>query len=213
MMERLVQEYRAALQFRDQRGRRVPGPHAPGCWWSGDGRAQVTSSQAQLQGLAPRSYGLASVTKSQPAQLHQPQRHLRPVRSDQADLALSDAQLGWLASAYVLMFSLAALPFGILSDLSSRRAVITLGMVLWSAFTMASGFRHRIQPAAALPRPGGDGGRGFQRCVAIAHGRLLPAARTGGGPGDPGGGHHSRRRGRHLAGRPARSGLRMAHTQ
>ncbi len=57
-----------------------------------------------------------------------------------ADLALSDTQLGWLASAYVLIFSLAALPFGIVSDLRSRRAVITLGIVLWSAFTMASGF-------------------------------------------------------------------------
>ena len=57
-----------------------------------------------------------------------------------ADLALSDTQLGWLASAYVLIFSLSALPFGIVSDLRSRRAVITLGIVLWSAFTMASGF-------------------------------------------------------------------------
>jgi len=57
-----------------------------------------------------------------------------------ADLSISDTELGWLASAYVLVFSLAALPFGIMSDLRSRRAVITLGVVLWSAFTMASGF-------------------------------------------------------------------------
>ena len=56
------------------------------------------------------------------------------------DLSLTDTQLGWLASAYVLVFSLAALPFGILSDLRSRRAVITAGVILWSVFTMASGF-------------------------------------------------------------------------
>jgi MFS family permease len=56
------------------------------------------------------------------------------------DLSLTDAQLGWLASAYVLVFSLAALPFGVLSDLRSRRAVITLGVVLWTVFTLASGF-------------------------------------------------------------------------
>jgi MFS family permease len=56
------------------------------------------------------------------------------------ELSISDAQLGWLASAYVLVFSLAALPFGILSDLRSRRAVITTGVILWSAFTLASGF-------------------------------------------------------------------------
>jgi MFS family permease len=56
------------------------------------------------------------------------------------DLSISDAQLGWIASAYVLVFSLAALPFGILSDLRSRRAVITIGVLLWSGFTLASGF-------------------------------------------------------------------------
>jgi MFS family permease len=56
------------------------------------------------------------------------------------ELSISDAQLGWLASAYVLVFSLAALPFGVLSDLRSRRAVITTGVVLWSGFTLASGF-------------------------------------------------------------------------
>jgi MFS family permease len=56
------------------------------------------------------------------------------------ELAISDAQLGWLASAYVLVFSLAALPFGVLSDLRSRRAVITIGVLLWSGFTLASGF-------------------------------------------------------------------------
>jgi MFS family permease len=56
------------------------------------------------------------------------------------ELAISDTQLGWLASAYVLVFSLAALPFGILSDLRSRRAIITIGVLLWSTFTLASGF-------------------------------------------------------------------------
>ena len=56
------------------------------------------------------------------------------------DLHLTDAQLGWLASAYVLVFALAALPFGLLGDLRSRRGVIAGGVLLWSAFTVASGF-------------------------------------------------------------------------
>jgi MFS family permease len=43
------------------------------------------------------------------------------------DLGLTDTQLGWLASAYVLVFSLSALPFGVLSDLRSRRAVVGVG--------------------------------------------------------------------------------------
>jgi MFS family permease len=56
------------------------------------------------------------------------------------DLHLSDAQLGWLASSYVLVFALAALPFGLLGDLRSRRGVVAGGVLLWSVFTLASGF-------------------------------------------------------------------------
>ena len=51
------------------------------------------------------------------------------------DLILSDQQLGWLGSAYVIVLSLAALPLGVLGDLKSRRAVIAFGVGLWSAFT------------------------------------------------------------------------------
>ena len=55
------------------------------------------------------------------------------------DLALSDTQLGWLGSAYILVFSVAALPFGVISDLRYRRAVIAWGVTVWSAFTFFSG--------------------------------------------------------------------------
>ncbi|MBA3346339.1 MAG: MFS transporter, partial [Gemmatimonadales bacterium] len=44
-----------------------------------------------------------------------------------------------LGSAYILVFSVAALPFGVLSDLRSRRAVISGGVTVWSAFTFLSG--------------------------------------------------------------------------
>jgi MFS family permease len=55
------------------------------------------------------------------------------------DLGLSDSQLGWLGAAYIFVFSVAALPLGVLSDLRSRRAVIAGGVTLWSAFTFLSG--------------------------------------------------------------------------
>jgi len=48
---------------------------------------------------------------------------------------LSDQQLGWLGSAYVIVLSFAALPLGVIGDLRSRRAVIAFGVGLWSAFT------------------------------------------------------------------------------
>ena len=56
-----------------------------------------------------------------------------------AELGLTDAQLGWLGSAYILVFSLAALPFGVLSDVKSRKGVIAGGVALWSAFTFLGG--------------------------------------------------------------------------
>jgi len=55
------------------------------------------------------------------------------------DLTLSDQQLGWLGSAYVIVLSLAALPLGVVGDLKSRRAVITFSVALWSVFTALGG--------------------------------------------------------------------------
>ncbi len=55
------------------------------------------------------------------------------------ELSLTDAQLGWLGSAYILVFSLAALPFGVLSDVKSRKGVIAGGVAVWSMFTFVGG--------------------------------------------------------------------------
>ncbi len=55
------------------------------------------------------------------------------------DLGFSDGRLGWLGSAYVLVFSLASLPAGMVGDLGSRRVVVGGGILLWSAATSLSG--------------------------------------------------------------------------
>ena len=55
------------------------------------------------------------------------------------DLNLTDAHLGWLGAAYVLVFSIAALPVGVLSDLRSRTGMTAFGVALWSAFTSLGG--------------------------------------------------------------------------
>lgn len=55
------------------------------------------------------------------------------------DLILTDQELGWLGSAYVIVLSLAALPLGVIGDLRSRRAVIAVGVSLWSVFTSLGG--------------------------------------------------------------------------
>ena len=55
------------------------------------------------------------------------------------ELHVTDQELGWLGSGYAIVFSIGALFAGVLSDLSSRRAVIAGGMALWSAFTAVGG--------------------------------------------------------------------------
>jgi MFS family permease len=55
------------------------------------------------------------------------------------DLHLTDQQLGWLGSAYVVIYALSAIPLGVLSDLKSRRAVIAAGVTVWSVFTAMGG--------------------------------------------------------------------------
>ena len=59
------------------------------------------------------------------------------------DLVLNDSQLGWLGSAYILVFSVTALPFGVIGDLRSRKMVIAWGTVLFSAFTSLGGLVNR----------------------------------------------------------------------
>jgi MFS family permease len=55
------------------------------------------------------------------------------------ELHLTDTDIGWIASAFVLLFSVAVFPFGVLSDLRSRRAVAAAGVVVWSAFAFLAG--------------------------------------------------------------------------
>lgn len=55
-----------------------------------------------------------------------------------ADLGLNDAELGLFASAYILVYSVAALPLGVLGDLRSRKLVVAGGVVLMAVFTSAS---------------------------------------------------------------------------
>ena len=77
------------------------------------------------------------------------------------DLQLSDAQLGWLGSAYIVVLSLAALPLGVIGDLRSRRSVITLGVAIWTASTAAGGFVRRFWQLFACRALVGFGEAGY----------------------------------------------------
>ena len=57
-----------------------------------------------------------------------------------ADFNLVDSQIGILSSAFILVYTLAALPCGLLADRFSRTRVITFGVALWSVMSAATAF-------------------------------------------------------------------------
>jgi MFS family permease len=57
----------------------------------------------------------------------------------QQDLALSDAALGSLASAFMVLYLAASIPLGILGDRVPRQRLIAVGIAVWGAATFVSG--------------------------------------------------------------------------
>lgn len=60
----------------------------------------------------------------------------------QGSLSLSDAQAGRLASAFMIVYMLAAPPIGYWADRGGRRVWISVGVLLWSLATAASGLAY-----------------------------------------------------------------------
>ena len=58
----------------------------------------------------------------------------------QGELGLADVQIGLLSGAFVLVYGLAALPAGFGVDRFSRRAIVGVGVGLWSLCTLLTGF-------------------------------------------------------------------------
>jgi MFS family permease len=58
----------------------------------------------------------------------------------QKEFHLSDAQVGLLGTAFLLVYALAALPFGFWGDRGVRRTIVGVGVTIWSVATLLSGF-------------------------------------------------------------------------
>ncbi len=58
---------------------------------------------------------------------------------------LTDAQIGWIGTAFTLLYAVVGLPLGRLADTWSRRALLFAGSLLWTSMTalsaLATGFR------------------------------------------------------------------------
>ncbi len=61
---------------------------------------------------------------------------LEPIRKE---FHLSDTQLGWLGTIFTVLYAIVGVPFGRLADSWSRKKLLALGMIVWSALTAASG--------------------------------------------------------------------------
>jgi MFS family permease len=53
---------------------------------------------------------------------------------------LTDTELGWLGTAFILLYAVVGLPLGRLADRWNRRWLLAAGVGLWSLMTFASGF-------------------------------------------------------------------------
>ncbi|ROS78421.1 MFS transporter [Cellulomonas sp. PhB143] len=58
-----------------------------------------------------------------------------------AEYALDDAQVGLLASAFVVVGAIAGIPLGMLADRYARKWVAGIGLLVWSAFTALGGVK------------------------------------------------------------------------
>ena len=56
------------------------------------------------------------------------------------EFGLSDGEIGLLGSAFLLVYAIAAVPFGYWADRGVRRTVIGIGVLIWSVATLFTGF-------------------------------------------------------------------------
>jgi MFS family permease len=56
------------------------------------------------------------------------------------EFGLSDSLIGLLGSAFLLVYAVAAVPFGYWADRGVRRTVVAVGVTIWSLATLFTGF-------------------------------------------------------------------------
>src|SRR5262245_58152810 len=59
------------------------------------------------------------------------------IRQDWTEL--TDSQLGWLGTAFILLYAVIGLPLGRWADIGRRKWILAAGLALWSLLTAGSG--------------------------------------------------------------------------
>src|SRR5262245_32552 len=99
--------------------------------------------------------------------------------SMQADLGLSDAQMGYVFSAFTLAYALFEVPSGWLADRFGARAMLTRIVLWWSAMTAATGAAQGFASLIAVRWLFGMGEAGALPSLTRAFGRWLPVRERG----------------------------------
>jgi MFS family permease len=97
-----------------------------------------------------------------------------PIRRE---LSLSDAEMGWLATAFTLLYAVAGLPLGHLADRWHRGRLLAAGLGVWSLVTLLSGFARGYGALFAARLGVGLGEAACAPAAASLIGDLVPAAR------------------------------------
>jgi predicted MFS family arabinose efflux permease len=93
--------------------------------------------------------------------------------------ALSDAQIGWIGTAFTLLYAVVGLPLGRLADRAARTRLLGGGALLWSAMTAVSGLATSFAGLFASRLGVGVGEAVCAPAAASLIGDLFPSERRG----------------------------------
>jgi predicted MFS family arabinose efflux permease len=97
----------------------------------------------------------------------------------QHDLQVSDTQLGWLASAFMILYLTASIPLGVLGDRVARHRLIAVGVGLWGAATFLSGLARSYTQLFATRTLVGIGEASYGPTATAMVSDLFPRERRG----------------------------------
>jgi len=98
----------------------------------------------------------------------------------QSPMRPTDAQLGWLVTAFLVVYTIASPAFAWLADRgASRTRLIALGVAIWSAATFASGFADRFATLLLARAALGIGEAAYATIAPALLADLFPPERRG----------------------------------
>jgi MFS transporter, Spinster family, sphingosine-1-phosphate transporter len=97
----------------------------------------------------------------------------------QQELRLSDTALGWLASAFMILYLTGSIPLGVLGDRVARNRLIGIGVGVWGAATFLSGLARSYGQLFAARAVVGIGEASYGPTASAMVSDLFPRERRG----------------------------------